>query len=393
MVAAQPVLFIAGAYPPENVIGALRPARFVRYLPAFGFEPWVITSSPQPVAQPRVRNVPFSFGLRERVLNRTWFPYDERLTWAGPAAAAAEQLLDQHPIRIVFSTSPPIGAHLAAARLKKKRGLRWVADFRDPIVGNFDRTAWGARQADPYMERYIGRWLDMAILNTGASAEKWKARYPHLTSRIYTIPNGFDPADELAALPLPARPASEWLHAGSLYVTRYPARLFPALDRLRQSGRLAPLRVRLIGYINPELFAIPAYQHLLAAGWIDCTPEHIPQAAARKAMAEANRLIVFDHYHAEGNVQIPAKIFDYVRVGRPVLAFTTPGAPLDRLLAGSGIDSTRIYEEDGQEEIESKLLAFAARSDEARPASESFGQEFNGREQARKLADLFRTLL
>ena len=36
------VLVVAHAYPPSNVVGAVRPSKFVHYLPGFGWEPIVL---------------------------------------------------------------------------------------------------------------------------------------------------------------------------------------------------------------------------------------------------------------------------------------------------------------------------------------------------------------
>lgn len=76
---AEPILIIASAYPPENVIGALRPARFARYLPQFGFHPVVITSSEQPAGVNDVYHVPYHYTLPARLLSLTLLPGDEQI--------------------------------------------------------------------------------------------------------------------------------------------------------------------------------------------------------------------------------------------------------------------------------------------------------------------------
>lgn len=391
----QPVLFIAPSYPPENVIGALRPARFVRYLPEFGFQPYVVTASPQPDPPPaNVRHAPFRWGLLEAVLQKTVLPYWEQLSWVPEAVKAASYWLDRYPIRLVFSTSPPLAAHFAALRLKKRRALHWVADFRDPLQGNFGRMDWRARCVDPYLERYLSERMDAAVFNTPVVAERWKARYPALEQRAHFIYNGFDPSESIVASPLPQRPYQVWIHAGSLYVMRYPQRLLPAVWRLFQTARLpGPVQLRFVGYTPEEFRRLPGYSELVGAGSLNLTAEHIPMAQARREMAEADGMMVFDHYHPEGNSQIPAKVFDYVRVGRPILAFTSPGSPLEKLLQGCGILHTLIYDEEGEETVERKLLEFYSLPREPRQPSAEFSQTFNGREQAASLARIFQQLL
>lgn len=389
----QPVLIIASAYSPENVIGALRPIRFAKYLPQFGYSPIVVTASAQHQPQPGVFEVPFRFSFTERVLGRTLFPGDERMTWISPVVEKAGALIKENRINLVFSTSPPVSVHMAAAALKRRHGLKWIADFRDPLVDNFARTEF-AHRFDPFAERYLAQRMDLAILNTDALAARWKQRYPFLGDRIRYLFNGFDPTEEIGPLPLPQRPHQLWLHAGSIYIMRYPERLFAALDSLHKSKRLArEVRLSLVGYIPDEVLALSTFQNLTAAGVIECNPKHVPQPEARRRMSEADGLVVFDHYSPAGNLQVPAKTYEYIRIGRPILAFSSRGAPLERVLQRCGIANTIIYEEDPPETIERKLVEYCNLPREPRQPSDSFLSDFNVVTLTKRLAEMFDGIL
>lgn len=384
---------IASAYPPENVIGALRPARFARYLPQFGFRPIVITSSEQKGGVRDVHHVPFHNSLPARILGLTLIPGDERITWVPATAALGERLIREHKIRAVFSTSPPLGTHVAAAQLKARTGIRWIADFRDPLVGNQSRFHFMNR-LDPLWERYLAKRMDLAILNTDILAERWRARYPFLKDRIHYLLNGFDPNDPMGPLPLPQRSHQLWLHAGTIYFPRYPERLLASISRLHKENRFpTPVQLRLLGEVDGAVLGNPLVRELTEAGVLDCHPNPVPQPEARREMAEAAGLVVFDHYYSSGNVSIPAKIYDYVRIGRPILAFSSPGAPLDRLLSRCGIANTVIYDEDPPPVIDRKVLEFTALPREAREPSEYFRKDFSALEQTRQLAEMLRSLL
>ena len=55
MSSGKPVLLLAYHFPPDNASGSARPFRFYKYLPEYGYEPHVITASPQTGVQlPRV---------------------------------------------------------------------------------------------------------------------------------------------------------------------------------------------------------------------------------------------------------------------------------------------------------------------------------------------------
>lgn len=391
---STPVLIIASAYPPENVIGALRPGRFAHHLPNSGYRPIVITCTPQPNPKPDVFHVPFQYGLTEQILSKTLMPGDEHLTWISPVVKKAESLIRDFGIKLVFSTSPPIGVHLIGAALKRRCKVKWVADFRDAFAGNYHRVQLACRVLDPHVESYLAQRMDLAILNTDMLAEHWKARYPFLKDRIRALYNGFDPHEEIGPLPLPQRPHQVWLQAGSIYSTRYPDRLFAAMERLRQSKHLTKeVQLNFFGYIPHEVLALPSYQKLIAASVMQCNPNHVPQAEARRQMAQADGLVVFDHYSQTGNMHVPAKTYDYIQIGRPILAFSSPGSPLDRLLQQSGIACTIVYEEDSPEVIDRKLVEYSHLPREPRPPSDYFLNGFNVVNQTKRLAGMFDDIL
>src|SRR5688572_10740811 len=112
-----PVLLIAFFFPPEMVTGAIRPFRFYKYLPEFGFEPWVITGSeqkgdlarvvqaPAPTRRPNRRTL---LGATEKAMRLWVFPADDAVMWPLSAVRTAEELLRKVPARAVVSTFPPI---------------------------------------------------------------------------------------------------------------------------------------------------------------------------------------------------------------------------------------------------------------------------------------------
>ena len=390
----QPVILVTNAFPPENLVGALRPGRFAKYLPQFGYEPYVVTSSPQPEPAANVLVVPFRYTLTERLLSRTIFPYDERYTWVRPAVEVAATIVKQHGARLVLSTSPSVSTHLVARHLQRAHGLKWVADFRDPLVGNFSRVKFWGQRVDGILEKVFAHSADLLILNTEALVEKWRSRYPGIEERLTWLPNGFDPEDRCHPLPIPPRRHKVWIHAGSLYSNRYPERLIRAVDHLHSRQSLPELRLRFIGMVQDvSLMEQQAFRNLEAGGVLDCTWSHLPKAEARREMEEADGGIVFDHYHEAGNVQIPAKVYDCICIGRPILAFTSRSAPLDRVLEQCGIGNVRIYEDDQPAEIERKVVQFAGLPNDTQRASEYFQQRFNAAEQTRALAALFDSLI
>jgi hypothetical protein len=122
----------------------------VRYLPEFGWEPTVLTNrEPVEAGSARVVAVPDAFerflqpsrqrgkfpGLREIAYAVIMFP-DRAAGWMPAAVAAGLRLTRKERFDAVLSTSPPPSAHLVAYAIAQKRGLPWVADYRDLWCGH-----------------------------------------------------------------------------------------------------------------------------------------------------------------------------------------------------------------------------------------------------------------
>lgn len=391
-----PVLLVACHFPPEGIIGSQRPGRFFRYLPEFGYEPYVVTASPQPEAHPRVQEAPFTNGLAARLAMMTIAPADDRPTWARAAYATGARLLEKTPCRAIFSTSPPYSVHSAAAKLSKRFGIPWVADIRDPLAGSAIRRSDGIfRWIDQHVEKTI-LTADAIILNTIPALEDWRRRYPDHARRMGAIYNGFDPADvPEPAGPLPARAQRILLHAGSLYMPQYVGILMRALRTMHERGQLTPetFRFQLIGAVVDTIPVLEDFRYLAACGILDNGGSHLPQAEARQMMRNCDFLLLVDYYRAGGSLQLPAKLFDYLPVGRPILAITTPDSPMHRTLEISGLPNVTLFPADGADVVLEKLTRLLAMPAGPHSLHPKYLTAFDGRNQTAELAQIFDRLL
>jgi len=395
----KPVLLLANAYSPENIIGAMRPARFARYLPEFGYQPYVITASDQSSLTPNVWHVPYRPGQLEKYFNMVFFPHDDRISWTWTAARAAKELLTRVRFEIVFSTSPPISGHLAAFRLKQLVGLKWIADFRDPIRGNFlHRPIW-TKPLIFWLEKLIFRHADIVIANTDATAHFWKGLYPNYAQKIRVIYNGFDHQEPMLRPALiPPRAYRTLLHAGSLYTNiMHLTEFLNCYMRLIQNGNLRTdsICIKLIGDIENEPFFLnmSVIKDLISLGALQYVPHHIPVAEARQAMAEADGLLIMDRFGSNGILQVPAKVFEYIQIGRPILAFTNPGSPVASILSTSGVRHVCVYLNDSPELQDKKFLEFLNLSTDPVEPTEEYQRKFGAYEQTQLLAGVFDSVL
>jgi glycosyltransferase involved in cell wall biosynthesis len=252
--------------------------------------------------------------------------------------------------------------------------------------------------ADPRVFRSFQRVEEAAIrearLSVFASpgaARMYRARYPQHAHGIRVLENGYD-EDGFAGLAAgrngsePLNPgAVTLLHSGVVYPSeRDPTCLFAALARLVGEGALVAgrftLRFRAAGH--DELL------HGLARKCgLEPFVEVLPSLPYREALAEmvrADGLLVLQARNC--NAQIPVKLYEYLRAGRPILALTDPAGDTAQAMREAGLDS--IARLDSVDEIGSSVSRFVAAIGMGRAAlpTPSHVARLERRVQARTLA-------
>lgn len=400
-----PVLLLAFYFPPENASGAARPYRFYKYLRRLGYDVQVLTASPQEVGHPQ-ENVVCVPGrtqgqrrkllwLLTRHLLGHWVA-DRSMSWALAAEEVAGRFVSGKSGCVVVSTSEPVISHVLGGLLKRRWGMRWIADFRDPLTGNPFRQGSGIRATfDSLVEKWTFRNADALIANTDATLEMWKKKYPKYARKMFLIWNGFDPEDGIGPRSIPPRGYRLLVHAGMIYGIRDPGILLSSLHRLVERGLLSPnkFRVRMIGLLQDGWVRNPSpVEELVRWGCLEYDGRLVPRKEAEEAIASADSLILLDSHVEGGAVQVPAKLFDYVRVGRPILATTTRNSPVDRLLSQSGVSYTSIYPDDSPEEVDQKVMHFLTLPLEPVIASRWFWGQFDAVAQTRQFINLIQSL-
>ncbi|MBV8069506.1 MAG: glycosyltransferase [Acidobacteriaceae bacterium] len=396
------ILIFAYYFPPQNAIGAARPFRFYKYLKRLGYRCHVITAADvsgrpdldaEAVPDPFVVRPRQGIGWQlERAVRKLLVPGATGTHWALHAFRAARRvILEQQPERVtIFSTFPPLGSHLAAFLLARKERIAWIADYRDPLSDNPIYDDWGVfwRTVSRTLERAFVNSPALVIANTDAARDKLVAAYPRKADHIELIWNGFDPEERLR--PAPKVDTSRYVlsHVGDLYGGRDVRPILYSIKRLIENGCLHPdfIGVRLIG--PAEASSIPDQVFMGAAareGWLDFQPVRLPLSEAQQIVCCSDGLLLVQ---PQSILQVPGKLFEYLQIGRPILAYVPPNSPVERILQKSGVLYECIYPDSTAEQMDAKLSRFfKMRSVHAEPNA-WFEKEFSAEHQSRRLADL-----
>ncbi len=382
-----------------------RSAKFVKYLPEFGWRPIVLTVKPEDYQTVRefqrddtlmkdvegkceVHHVrdPEPRRLR-RLLERlhlfrlAWcflYPlfWEKQFFWALAAARRARRIVREKQIEAIYTTSGPYATIVAGWLLKRKTGLRWVADLRDLWTQDtiFTWPTWLHYRLTRWAERRMLRRADAVVANTPLAAERMKELLgPERAERVTWIPNGYD-ADDIP--PQPERKAREGgvltiAHVGTFQDCpaglnghapgllrriarvvrssgyrpvplhpwlRSPKPLFDGLKLLfdqhpEMRGRI---RVVLVGHLHP------GWQRMIERLGLDSCVEttgYLPHDEAVRRLMEADVLYCVQLGFEDMKKPVPyvpGKLYEYIATGKPILAPLAEG-DTKRFLRESGL--------------------------------------------------------
>jgi glycosyltransferase involved in cell wall biosynthesis len=350
---------VAFHFPPlQGSTGVHRSLAFARYLGRYGWDVAVLTATPG--AYPRQsldNNVLIPDNVRvvralaldaQRHLSlfgrypRALATPDRWRSWIYSGLQAGRRIVREWSPHALFSTYPIASAHELALRLSHACSLPWVADFRDPMGQDTYPEDERVRKAYWALEQRVLKQCAAVTVTTEGTAALYRSRYPSFPpNRVRVIPNGFD--EQAFPIMLPAEPSIvrargpvRFLHSGNLYpYERNPECFFRAVAELRAEGKLttATARFDLRGGGYPD-----RYQPQLASLGIEDMVRLLPGLPYRDAlreMHESDFLMLFQA--ANCNRQIPAKLYEYLYVGRPIVGFTDPSGDTGRLLTDLGI--------------------------------------------------------
>lgn len=385
------VLIIAYYWPPSGGSGVQRWLKFVKYLPQFGWKPYVFTPENPSVSvkdESLLKDVPAE---AEIVKLPIWEPYelfekfskifsggkknsgktdfvvtketslfsklsiwvrgnlfipDPRKFWVKPAVKFLEEYLVKNQINTIITTGPPHSMHLIGLRLKKNNpSLKWIVDMRDPWSewGFLDSIRAGKRAKAKH------RALELNVLTTANEVITitpfYERQFERLSGRkVHLITNGFDETD-FTDFKLVRDNKFLIRHIGIVNEKCDPRPFMNAVQELcKEHAELKDkLAVEFVGQVNPAFKEFVASRELLNT--ITMFTGNVPHKNL-KAIYKSSALlalILTGYKDAEG--YMPGKLFEYLATGLPILGVGPEAgdaaAFLNETRAGTMIDSDK----------------------------------------------------
>jgi glycosyltransferase involved in cell wall biosynthesis len=394
------VLFIAYYFPPINRSGVYRSAKFVKYLPLNGWQPYVISTSdpadtqefdpgmladipsetsvwrvptPQPhpysalarrlrpsatqragsgaavtgqagagEAQP-MRNLALRSLLR-KLAWPLWLieqpPVDAQLYWAGRIIPLAWQIIRQQQVEVIYTSSAPFSALMSGLVLKRLTGRPWVMDMRDPWVSNeyMYRKTGLRRRMDVGLERAALKAADKVVIVSSAFADELlDLSAGRAADKLVVITNGFDEEDFVAP-PAgdPLLPERRLIIHMGTLVWDRFKVLLPALERLESDTFGGVLDRFQVVCYGWSEPCIPIEARLVSSSASLSIRPMVGHQRAVSLMQRADVLLLLLGSEQYWSRFHTGKIFEYLRAGRPVLGVGPLGAA-SRLIERCGV--------------------------------------------------------
>lgn len=401
---ARRLLIVAAEFPPVKGIGRLRPLKFCQHLECLGWDTAVLAPTegaiqpvdPEtlseipvhtkvyraPILQPKVRMVRWAKSLFRKgtktkpgatvsqyagssgrdpevapsagrralghfmgridvFVRRNVLIPDDIALWYGPALEVGMTAIREFRPHVILATAPHFTNLIVGARLSRKSGVPWVADYRDLWTGDVLRAwvpAWRKR-----LELAIERWVlasaSAVISVSEPKSEVLRARVADTRKcPVVTLTNGYDPEEFERVVP-ERGPAGKFriVYAGRLFKNRRGYELIEAAGALlRERPELRDrLRIEYFGGVSPEIEA--RMEEMISSFALGDVVRFHPDVSYERSkalqMGADALLLIVDSGETSSGV-IPGKLFEYVAARRPILCIAAEGATTEIIAAG-----------------------------------------------------------
>jgi glycosyltransferase involved in cell wall biosynthesis len=344
LMAMKKVLLIAYHFPPLGGGGVFRTVKFAKYLPEFGYQPYVLTvknsmyDTQDLTLQgelPSEVEVHRTFSFEHRILraprrllgiNLKWFYIpDENIGWLPFGIFTGANLIKKENIDVIYATSPKWTSLLIGFFLKKYTKKPLVIDFRDPWTDNFSiiyPTKYHKR-FERKLETITTNQADYITVAFDSIKNALIKKHPFLESRIATITNGFDP-DDFKNLNTHSKTGKFTIvHVGSIYGPLTAKPFLIALKELveEKSEYKEKLEAIFVGNYGRETpILVTEYGLEENVRFV----EYVPHKKSLEFMLNSQALLLLITIEgSKGDGIIPGKLFEYLASRKPILVIAS----------------------------------------------------------------------
>ncbi len=364
------LLFLACPFPPCQAIGGVRAWNIAKYLTRMGWDVTVVTPHPslwqsandseqveKPVEGEGIRRVltghrwpqlcahelscwksglGWFFGGLLRKTAR-FLSIDSGIGWVGPAEQACSNLTPKD-VDVILATGPPFASFRLAGRLAKKLGRPYVLDYRDPWTDN--PHAPSPSRSSVFREEVSLLKACAAVTVVSSSWACAMDRRFKLGSKLNVVTNGYDPEDLAQVKPLDFGHRAIVYTGGFYPPKRSIAPLMAALTRIKDTGDDS------LGEWCFHYYGMDGSHVLEAAHQFEVSDKlrlhgQVPRSEVLSAIKGAQVAVVVASVLKSTSLAdrgiVPAKVYEALGLGTPVLLVAPPGSDARTVAESTGM--------------------------------------------------------
>ena len=345
--------------------GVQRTAKFVKYLPDYGWKPFVLTVAPKQYlasdecllrdvdnghtrifrtgviitkeGNGRTKVVEFKTDNRRKFLSHVLQAFlipDSKALWKRKALELAAKIIRGNNIELVYATAPPYTDFLIAKELKKTFGLPVVLDYRDSWIdcpNNFYATPLH-KNIHVKMETSALKAANKVVTINSRIKELIREKYPFKAEEDFVIiPQGFDSEDFNVKDWLAKKNKMRFTYAGS-FMNYYSPKYF--LEGLSLLFKARPelkdkIEASFLGsFPNEYKSLIDEYRLSEAVNLLG----YVEHSECVKYELSSDVLWMMINKTERSDLHSTGKLYEYFGAGKPILACVPDGVAKKSLM-------------------------------------------------------------
>ena len=370
------ILIISYLFPPASALdGSMRMLKFVKYLPNFGYKPYVISVRDAFLSEDKtlLSQIPteahvariIQFDLRyllrlfkkrrasenekvysarftrlRKIISSLMFP-DSAGGWIVPAVLTGLRLIKKEKIDIILATAGPYSSLIVGYLLKIVTGKPLILDYRDlQIQGKVIVRLDIAKRFKSSFEKKILNCADVVVTASAVAMQKLIRSTGLPADKFQVITNGFDPDDFKLCQAGSGEDVFNIYYSGYLYLKRTPFLFFETIERLINKGFFKhQVNIRIFGRVEKDVLKNKSVAGLLKSNNL-IIEGMLPYADSIKKLNQSDILLAA--VDTDATEMLPAKLFEYMMFDKPILVIGPPGAAavdmVNNFHLGKGVD-------------------------------------------------------
>ena len=385
------VLFITYFWPPSGKASLHWPLKMIKYLPDSGWQPYVLTvtedtftqkdesllkeidknlsviktksfepfdiykkftgkaKNEQLIASETISRTNKSLAHRISIwIRMNLFIPDARIGWFFSAVIAGNNLLKKEKFDAIISVGPPHTSHVIGMRISKRNRIPLIPVFIDPWVDiayyrEFKRSRL-TLAIDHHLEKSVMKNAASIIFVTRTMKDDYTNKYDFIKAKSEVLYWGYNEEDfNKVELKNRASDGDLIVHSGNIFDFQNPKNFWKMLKEEIENGR--KLRIKFIGTVSPGI------KEEIGKNCLMPYTEYIgflPYDQLLNELSLATYLLVC----ATEKRHVPGKLFEYMRTGKPIIAFGDDNEEVKSILAESNAGMIFNYNESGKELFE-----------------------------------------